>query len=91
MLRKMLKSRKGVTMSMNVIIAAVIALIILVVISILIMTRMGMFGKGTGCKGISGGECIPADADCKEYTGENKIQTPLACSEGEKCCIPSPV
>jgi hypothetical protein len=82
--------KKG-DLSINIIIVAAIALIILVIISVLVFRTGGQIGTGTSCSGI-GGQCIPDGQTCDDAlgynTGENWVGHPTAkCSKDQKCCI----
>ncbi len=79
--------KKG-DMSINLIIVAAIALIILVILAVLLFTRVGgPLTNGTTCSGI-GGQCIESSGNCNDDAGEGYILHPTAsCSSGQKCCI----
>ncbi len=88
-------TKKG-DLSINIIIIAAIALIILVIISVLLFRSGGQIQTGTSCQGI-GGTCIFRTdyRSCSEYAEFNYLQTNmrqhLAAScpqEGQMCCIP---
>lgn len=85
-------NKKGQGISINVIIIAAIALLVLVILSIIFTGRMGIFShqvnscsaKGGQCFDISGSSC--SDASGGKYT----LPYPLVkCeTEGETCCLP---
>jgi len=85
-------NRRAQGISINVIIIAAIALLVLVILSIIFTGRMGIFShqvsscnaKGGQCFDISGTTC--SDASGGQYT----LAYPLAkCdTEGETCCLP---
>ena len=51
-----MKSKKGADLSMNVIIIAAIALLVLVILAVLLFRSGGQVSEGTSCTGY-GGEC----------------------------------
>jgi len=74
--------KKGQGISMNVIIIAAIALLVLVVLSIIFMGRMGQWGADVDSCVTKGGTCLSA---CDAAT-----QTPYplwSCDEGLTCCV----
>ncbi|NQU78334.1 hypothetical protein HQ545_01050 [Candidatus Woesearchaeota archaeon] len=76
-------SRKAQGLSMNVIIIAAIALLVLVILAIIFIGRMGTTTKGIdACKG----SCVSdAENDC---SGVYQRVDPLGkCDEGFDCCI----
>lgn len=78
--------KKGVDMSMNVIIVAAIALLILVILTVLILRSGANVKEGTGCLGVSG-HCAQ---ECDQGTIPHLTQggTKGGCAEDEKCCVP---
>ena len=86
----MMFSKKAEGMSVNVIIVAILALLVLVVLSFVFAGKIGDFVKGTKqCQSI-GGECLGA---CNIEQGYKEMFT-AACLDkntgkltGEKCCI----
>ncbi|MFA6073073.1 MAG: hypothetical protein WC758_03100 [Candidatus Woesearchaeota archaeon] len=80
--------KKG-DLSINIIIVAAIALIILVILSVLIFGTGGDIRKSTACEGI-GGNCYGVDS-CSENNDDvnTYIRHPTArCSiEGDICCV----
>lgn len=79
-------SKKAQGISMNVIVIAAIALLVLVVLSVVFMGRMGVFNKGAAeCRnngGVCADECGKGDA-----AGFGTEFKEAACSDGKKCCI----
>lgn len=75
--------KKGVELSVNVIIVAAIALLVLVVLAFLLLQQAGVFNQGTTCSGVSGGTC---KAQCDD--GEKVL--PYACpkqgDDTQLCC-----
>jgi len=87
-------NKKG-DLSINIIVVAAIAMIILVVISVLVFRSGGDLNKARSCQGIPGGICIDPtlDGSCNEYgqwIGQTLTINPTAgCPvEGQICCIP---
>ena len=82
---KSIKSRKGVELSINVIIIALIALVVLVVLFAIFTGRMGFFSNYLSgkCAG-HGGEC---SSDCDIMTNDVFVGA-KDCTNGQVCCIP---
>ncbi|MEM4267623.1 MAG: hypothetical protein QXK37_02220 [Candidatus Woesearchaeota archaeon] len=91
--------RKG-ELSINIIIIAAIALLVLVIVSVIFMGRMGLFNwKSTDCATVNGvcmvqRACLDGQATC---CGENYIKHPVAvCYDpytkkkdpNMLCCVP---
>ncbi|MDD9953867.1 MAG: hypothetical protein OXR66_06040 [Candidatus Woesearchaeota archaeon] len=73
--------RRG-EISMEVIIIAAIALLVLVILSVLVLRSGNLFASGTSCEGV-GGQC---EYDCDEQGGE--VPSRNSCSDPEqKCCV----
>jgi hypothetical protein len=74
-------------LSMEVIIIAAIALLVLVILSVLIIRSGGSVATGTSCLSPSiGGRCGSDAADC---ASDGRIpSTNSGCGDGEVCCIP---
>ena len=72
-------------LSMEVIIIAAIALLVLVILSVLLLRNGTLFSSGTSCEGV-GGSCQPGtDATA---CGDGAHKSSNACSSGYVCCIP---
>jgi len=86
-------NKKG-DLSINIIVIAAIALIVLVILSVLLFRSGGLLNRGTNCEGI-GGQCIDGYSwSCREYAeyyspGESLTKHPTAgCTrEGDICCV----
>jgi hypothetical protein len=81
---------KKAEMSINLIIAIVIALLILVILAFLVTDKFHLFNNATKCGGIGQGICSD---DCKTLEGEYApLQTndgqDNGCKSAEVCCIP---
>ena len=74
--------KKGVELSMNVIIIAVIALLVLVVLIFIFSGRTQIFAKGTEACSTKQGTCIDSAEACP-----GPVVSALDCSEGQKCCV----
>jgi len=74
-------------LSMEVIIIAAIALLVLVILSILIIRSGGTVAGGTSCNAPAiGGECRSDAGSC---ASDGRIPSSNACpNSGEVCCIP---
>ena len=79
-------NRKAQGISMNVIIIAAIALLVLVILSVIFIGRMGGFGKATANCESQGGRCLPPP--CSQY--DLTPYTTLSCGEDTDnvCCLP---
>jgi hypothetical protein len=71
--------KKGVELSLNFVIIAVIALAVLVLVIFLLMGGWKNFTQGTNDCASTGGQCL---SDCG--TGMPKFGT---CESGLKCCV----
>ena len=90
-------SKKG-DLSINMIVIAAIAMIILVVVSVLVFRSGGLLNQAKACTAIQGGECISSDyyRTCAEYSSDRMLQDPLiqhrtaSCPDPERqmCCVP---
>ena len=78
--------KKGAELSMNVIIIAAIALLILVILTVLILRSGANVKEGTGCQGV-GGHC---SQECDEGAISHLTQGGVkgGCAEDERCCVP---
>ena len=75
--------RRG-EISMEVIIIAAIALLVLVILSVLILRSGGNFAKGTSCAGV-GGTCEEA---C-DVLGSGYVPSNNVCPNTDQvCCVP---
>jgi hypothetical protein len=85
-----LMDKKGQGISLNVIIIAAIALLVLVILSVIFMGRMGVFGeKSKDCQ-TQGGKCAAVNSNCGEGDTAD-YPTPYSAwdcpNTGETCCI----
>jgi hypothetical protein len=85
--------KRGVELSMNVIIIAAIALIVLVVLVLLITGSFNNIQGGTSCQSLHpGGGCQSVDLStgqtCASVTGNNNMISggKTNCATGELCC-----
>jgi len=76
--------KKGVELSMNVIIIAVIALVVLVILVVLVVRSGGQVVDGTQCAA-GQGQCVSGSeaADC----GDQQYIPAGGCEEGSVCCL----
>lgn len=86
-------TKKG-DLSINIIVIAAIALIILVIMAVLLFQAGGNLNRGTSCEGV-GGECIDKNydgscSDYSDYTGiRYKQHIAAGCPSKEQiCCVP---
>ncbi len=85
-------NKKGVEISMNVLIVAAIGLLVLVVLSIIFLGRIGTFGEKVGECGVQGGRCGiacgNADYNTLDYPKVNPLLTcPDVAEEKQVCCL----
>ncbi len=79
---------KKAELSINIIVIAAVALIILVVLSYFVFDWGSKLRRQTACEGI-GGECIPEGFTCDEYFPDGThIPSGESCRAQERCCIP---
>jgi hypothetical protein len=71
--------KKGVAMSFEVIVAAVLAIVVLIVLMLLFSGKINIFAKHTEDCSSMGGTCRPK-ADCN-------AEAPYKCSGDDVCCI----
>ncbi|MFH1850347.1 MAG: hypothetical protein ABH879_09300 [archaeon] len=84
-------SKRGQGISLNVIIIAAIALLVLVILSIIFIGRMGGWRTQLDDCAQNGGKCIDAGVSCGEgaaadYPTEYQAWS-AGCGEDKKCCI----
>ena len=82
-------SKKAQGLSMNVIIIAAIALLVLVILAVLILRAGRGVTEGTGCEGV-GGTCADACSDLDGVYVKNLPNSGRTggCAEDEVCCVP---
>jgi len=86
-------SKKAQGLSMNVIIIAAIALLVLVILAVLILRAGRGVTEGTGCKGI-GGTCYSSCEDLIQDQGGMWVKNlpnsgkDGGCASDEVCCVP---
>lgn len=79
--------KKAQGLSMNVIIIAAIALLVLVIISVLVLRAGGGLNQGTSCQNIEGSRCETSCSDIDD--GQTWINRGKICGNDEEvCCIP---
>ena len=81
-------NKKAQGISMNVIIIAAIALLVLVILSVIFIGRMGSFGRITGDCTTQGGRCLASP--CNVQTPPMASNSGLNCEEESTpyCCLP---
>jgi hypothetical protein len=77
---------KGQGISINVIIIAAIALLVLVILSVLLLRSGGDTARGISCEGAIGGRCISASSSCIDGT-EVKDNTKNCPKDTQVCCV----
>jgi hypothetical protein len=80
--------KKGVELSMNVIVIAAIVLIILVLLVMFVTGAFNRVKDGTGCAGL-GGSCTPMieGESCADMHGAGYTSLASDCPNEETCCI----
>ncbi len=78
----MSKNKKGIELSLNMIILTIIALLILMIMIFFIVKYVKSTNDSTACKN-NKGECISVSESCSDSM---PIPSPLSCPKGEKCC-----
>ena len=80
--------RKGVELSMNVIIIAAIALIILVLLVLIVTGKFNDLVRGTGCTDRYQGQCVALSEDtCDAAVGDGYVSAGRTnCQKDETCC-----
>ena len=80
--------KKAQGISINVIIVAAIALLVLVILSVIFIGKLGIFSTKVGDCENKGGTCVLASEDCPE--GSPFVLTDWTCpavdEESQKCC-----
>ena len=85
-----MNDKKGVELSMNLIIIAAIALLVLVIIAVLVLRSTANVNIGTSCSSNSGGHCVASTTDC---TAGETVFPGGGCptSAAPKCCFTAPI
>ena len=85
-------NKKGVELSLNVLIIAIIGLLVLLVLSAIFLGRIGSFGQKAGDCEVQGGKCAIECGNPDFGTADMKKNVLATCAEvaGESrvCCIP---
>ncbi|MGV8150596.1 MAG: hypothetical protein ACP5NV_02605 [Candidatus Woesearchaeota archaeon] len=80
-----LNNKKGVEMSLQTVVIALLVLIVLAILIFLLFGGTKAFTSGTTCEN-KGGSCVASQTQCTNgYIG------PWDCkgiNEGQKCCVP---
>ncbi|MGM5480995.1 MAG: DUF948 domain-containing protein [Nanobdellota archaeon] len=81
-------NRKGSELSMNVIIIAAIALLVLVILAVMLLQKGGDIQEGTSCTGL-GGECCSSCGNACVVGGQKySVPHPTGeCPSGQQCCL----
>lgn len=88
--------KKKAELSINLIVIAAIAMIILVIVAVLLFDVFGSTRKSIECEGLPGGVCVYNNyRTCQEYAQDQWTDQPLvrhptaSCpSRDQFCCIP---
>lgn len=79
------KDKKGVELTLQTVIIAVLVLVVLVVLLYILFKGIGGFGEGaTGCLD-RGGECVSDSETCRNTGGS--VFSMGSCPSGQKCCL----
>ncbi len=87
-------NKKGVELSMNLIIIAAVGLLVLLVVSAIFLTRIGFFSKQSVNCAIAGGTCAPEcgsdlyKTQDKTLVDTTKICPPDTAGTNQVCCLP---
>ncbi|MBD3209344.1 hypothetical protein GF367_02910 [Candidatus Woesearchaeota archaeon] len=81
-----MNDKRGVELSFNLIIVAIVALLVLVVVVYLIANQSGNVRQGTLCVK-HGGRCVEKLADCSTYQIQNTDATKPLCKPGVCCSL----
>ena len=85
-------NKKGVEISMNVIIIAAIGLLVLVVLSVIFLGRAGVFGRESQSCVVQGGVCGEKCGEPGTPTADYGQRNPIpSCPEGQVCCLKIPL
>lgn len=84
-------TKKG-ELSLNIVVVAALAMIVLVILSVLVFQGGGNIQEGMRCENLAqggGGTCISADYTCEGYFPDQNYAKFSAgrCDTGEICCI----
>ncbi|MFP4118438.1 MAG: DUF948 domain-containing protein [Candidatus Woesearchaeota archaeon] len=83
-------NKKGSELSMNVIIIAAIALLVLVILAVMLLQKGGDLKEGTSCESLGGKCCYSCGESCSENGVTYSIHnTPAdsSCSGDQICCL----
>ena len=85
-----LSSRKGQGLSMNVIIIAAIALLVLVILSVLVLRSGNEITQGKSCLALQGATCEDSADGCPSgyFMQRDRNGEGGGCYEDEICCVP---
>lgn len=82
-------NKKAQGISINVVIVAAIALLVLVVLSVIFIGRLGLFSSSVGECENKGGVCVLANENCPDDKPQpfTEWSCPDLNEEPQKCCI----
>ena len=85
--------KRGVELSMNVIIIAAIALVVLVVLVLLVTNASQTIKDGTGCQAKQSGDCYYLNGEtCSNYMGEpGYMNIASDCPDDDQTCCFRPL
>lgn len=75
-----MNNKKGVELSMNLIIIAAIGLLILVILAVLVINSGGKAQNATDACNLHGGVCRTSCGDSSPLSGD------YTCASGQECC-----
>ncbi len=85
---------KKAELSLNVVVAAALAMIVLVILAVLVFNAGSSVFEGTRCVSLErDAQCQPVELGCEELTLANPdvtyVRAPsYSCPDGEVCCVP---
>jgi hypothetical protein len=80
-------NKKGMELSMNMIIVAVLALLVLLILAVMLINGAGNWNKGTDCEN-QGGACVVLNGkSCSEIDSSKPVIGAWSCKQsGAVCC-----
>lgn len=83
----MLNNKKGVELTMNMIVVAAITLLILIILAFILMGGLDNWRKGTGCDA-NQGKCTLLKTVCDDGYVTSGYSCPNVNKEAYRCCVP---
>jgi hypothetical protein len=86
-------NKKGMELSVNIIIIAAIAMIVLIIIVALLVGKMNLFGNSSSTCENNGGSCVEKSPGCGDYQKQQSginyrcLDSKGAIDTGMVCCV----